>query len=682
MKHKGIKYLACAAATIAVAGVANCDNSYAATVEQKAAIQEAAMAYYNRSTNLQYSNRRRNIWLPPEESTSQDAHFLDCSGFTHALYYNTFGIDIPTTTVSMNAYGHLKHGTNSDIAYFNEGDELEHKKENLNSLKAELLSVLEVGDIMSLYMENNGHAMLIYDIVKDDQGHATDAVIIHSSSRWKKDTTKLTSGLSWNDGVNSVTGVAEGTVLRTTLSSILNDHLFSISKYLTILRPTINASEYNKITCAPQTAGSSNPSNYTCTATRESYHESEASVTRRKFSGAYLEATVDEHDVDKHDNGYVKQGDTLTYSLKIKNNSAENWPATNITATIANAVFSDSGRTNTSIALSALQAGQTKVLTLSAKATGDYGSKVSMIAKLENLPFGEVANTIGKELDTADKNQIKALYDELKSSYSGTELIDKIYEKLGYGKLGFKDLILGAQYNDEETSEGSQSVNARCNKYFKETDANALINSYSGSAYDRVKLNTANSFSNMLLDGYYAALNTARNSNTCEITAVAMKSYQIADNPAGVDREVFMKSGTLQNGDVLLYTNEADEKTKEDSFIDGKYTVYAFIYADGQFYGVNKLNDGTDLNEFDAKAKDGGKYNMYSIYGRDYFAVLRPALAAAKEEEEEGGEESTAPEESAIDNPKTADCIVSGLSFAALSATATAILVNNLKRRR
>jgi hypothetical protein len=171
-----------------------------------------------------------------------------------------------------------------------------------------------------------------------------------------------------------------------------------------------------------------------------------------------------------------------------------------------------------------------------------------------------------------------------------------------------------------------------------------------------------------------------------------MKSYQIADNPAGVDREVFMKtgtlqngdvkSGTLQNGDVLLYTNEADEKTKEDSFIDGKYTVYAFIYADGQFYGVNKLNDGTDLNEFDANEDYAGKYNMYSIYGRDYFAVLRPALAAAKEEEEEGGEESTAPEESAIDNPKTADCIVSGLSFAALSATATAILVNNLKRRR
>ena len=125
----------------------------------------------------------------------------------------------------------------------------------------------------------------------------------------------------------------------------------------------------------------------------------------------------------------------------------------------------------------------------------------------------------------------------------------------------------------------------------------------------------------MLLDGYYAALNTARNSNTCEITAVAMKSYQIADNPAGVDREVFMKSGTLQNGDVLLYTNETDEKTKEDSFIDGKYTVYAFIYADGQFYGVNKLNDGTDLNEFDANEDYTGKYNMYSIYGRDYYAV-------------------------------------------------------------
>lgn len=667
MKNKRTLLLGCAALAAAITGIYSGETTYAATADQKTAVQEAAMAYYNRSTNIQYANTRRNSWLAPEESTSQDAHFLDCSGFTHALYYNTFGIIIPEVTIKINSYGHFFHDKNDDIVFFSEGDDLTAKLSDSPSFVSELLKTIEIGDVLSYYKTDNGHATLIYDIEYDSAGNPTDAVIIHSTSNWKKNTSKLTKGLSWFETVNSVTGVAEGTVQRTTLSKIIGSAAKN-SNYLTVLRPTVNASNYNEATC---NTDSTSPTGYSCTVKTSNYTETAASISRRKFSGAYLEATV-----DKHDNGYVKKGELLNYNLTIKNKSTKDWSAATITANITNGVFTSNNSTSYSIQSVTIKAGETKTYTITAKATGDNGAKISFKSSFDNISFGEVENTIGKALDAAEKSQIKSLYDELKGSYSGTTLIDKIYEKLGYSDLGLADLILGAQYNDNQTTSGSQNVNKNCNKYFKETDANALINTYAGTSQDRIKLNTNNKFAPMAVDGYYAALNTARSSSTtCAISSIAMKSYGTADNIEGDGREVYIKSGTLQNGDVLLYTNREDDITKEDSFLNDQYTVYAFIYADGTFYGVNRLSDGSALNAFNGNESYTDPYNMFSLYGRDYFAVLRPALTLKADEVESDPTPTPTPKPKPtqpettetpqdVQNPSTSDDVFIAISSA------------------
>ena len=74
--------------------------------EKQQAVLTVAKAFYDRGTYTQYDQRsmdrllqltpRRRKRLPPEAGNSQYTHFLDCSGYTSAIYLTAFGYELPS----------------------------------------------------------------------------------------------------------------------------------------------------------------------------------------------------------------------------------------------------------------------------------------------------------------------------------------------------------------------------------------------------------------------------------------------------------------------------------------------------------------------------------------------------------------------------------------------------------
>ena len=128
------------------------------------ALLACARAYCERGEWIQYDqlsmdrlvriSPRRRIFSPPEAGTEQDPLYLDCSGFIHAVFYNTFGYELPAKLT-----WHMIEQVKPRLYYY----ELTHEEseEELNRIKAEVRALLQPGDIVTYEVEGNGHTMLI-----------------------------------------------------------------------------------------------------------------------------------------------------------------------------------------------------------------------------------------------------------------------------------------------------------------------------------------------------------------------------------------------------------------------------------------------------------------------------------------------------------------------------------------
>ena len=136
-----------------------------ATKEQKQqAILTVAKAFYDRGVCVQYDQRsmdrklqltpRRRKYLPPEASSSQYVHFLDCSGYTSAVYLTAFGYELPSDLTWL-----MIDQMEAQVFYY----ELTHQEtlEQINAVKAQVLQILEPGDLITYDRgEGSGHIML------------------------------------------------------------------------------------------------------------------------------------------------------------------------------------------------------------------------------------------------------------------------------------------------------------------------------------------------------------------------------------------------------------------------------------------------------------------------------------------------------------------------------------------
>ena len=110
-----------------------------------------ARAYYDREQYVQYDQRsmdrvleltpRRRKRLPPESANSQYIQFLDCSGFTSAVYLQAFGYDLPADLT-----WHMVDLLERRVYYYERT--YEETPEQLDAIEKEVRELLQPGDLI------------------------------------------------------------------------------------------------------------------------------------------------------------------------------------------------------------------------------------------------------------------------------------------------------------------------------------------------------------------------------------------------------------------------------------------------------------------------------------------------------------------------------------------------------
>ena len=602
-------------------------------------VQEVAKAYYLKGDNIQYEGARRNQYGAPEEVTSQSASYLVCSGFTYATYYNAFNLVTPEVTIKINAYGrdfYQKLGHEDVVLY--EGAEHQNKITS-ETYHDDILNLLQVGDIISYYRGDGGHATLVYDFKYDNNGRKTEAIILHSTSNFIKTTNKLSHGLSWNDAApNSITGVDEGTVQYSDLTHLIN-WTKSASNF-TIYRPLAQASAgvYNRVSC---TGTGSNIDNITCSSERSPLTQKESSLARLAYPGIQIEKTV-----DAFNGSVVEPGDTLTYTISITNNSNAEYKNIPITENIpTDLVSSNTGASQLKWTISSIPAGATYHQSYSVKVKNDTtlkGREIISTGNVANIPSATVTNTIGRNLTSEEKSKIVTSYNSLRTTHTGIDLINQIYVSALEQDLGLTHLKLAAHHNTDSNSDSVKERNRVCNPYFETTSSGALLNSVWGSTAGRNEiLNQEHILAKNVLNHYYSVVNVSYQDTTTCLTKVegvvtaAPKNWGLSntgspDTANRSDRAMRVYPETLQTGDILLYANTGSTMEGKDP-VTKENGTYAFIWIEnsdgvsGNFYGVNSLVDGTPLNQISG-VNNKSANNLQTLFGKDYYVILRPSL--------------------------------------------------------
>ena len=596
-------------------------------------LQEVAYGYYMRGKYIQYNSNKAG-YFSPEEATSQNIKFFVCSEFVSAVYKELLNISIPLYSGNLNTYAKEHLNCPEIIAYpreIKDGYELVFKKSNGDKVISsimEVISYLKVGDILTYYGKGGGHTVIIYDIISQ-----TEAIIIEAGTGDGEDyvNTKINHTNHYlylyekiNPDFNGK--IAEGSVGMRYLSKV--DLWANLKKALnySIIRFINEDNNHNAILNYNYPINSEDgPKNGNIITL------SQKNLARIKFKHLFIEKTV-----DKINNNVVEKGEILTYKIRVKN-EWENDYLYNLfileyldeNVDFINTDYSESDviifneiekEHRLRWYIKKLKKDEEVIVEYSVKirqegdfntivSTGKVGGQVNSLNYYINS--ATIKNTIGKNLDINQEKHLIDIYNDLKSeNYKGTEFINKIYSE-AFGT----DLKIN-YYNI---------------KYFVK---NININSIEESS---LKLSETHPFYKMVLNNYWSCLAKNENNN------YDLKNWREPGNP--LRRRDFIYRETFKTGDILLYTSNDDSTTYENG-------EYAYIYINNTFVGKNYGNDGKsgtkdDRNEFNPEYYTKNKLSLFNnnkfnkfiedkdileignyqtLFGKDYYVILRPSL--------------------------------------------------------
>ena len=645
------------------------------------ALKEVAYSYYMRGKFIQYNSMKGNpSWFSPEEATSQNINYLVCSAFVKNVYYDLLGVKLPPYTENLLEYAKDNVGKKEVIAYgkrennalkLNVYDENSENNYTVvtNPTTDDVLKYLKCGDVITY----SGHTMLVYDLIYDNNGLVKDAYIIesgHGNGAYNAITkmpkafsiesanisfgTANTHSLYYNSRNNTTyeDGREEGSLHLSTFKTVAvwKDISNSTKKEYSILR---FVDEKDGIAVL----------NYDGTKYKDSVHNEESieitdsAKDRTKYSRVYIEKTV-----DKHNDDVVNSGDELTYKIFIKNNSEKDYTEDIlITEDISDYVtyksynvekgdtvfFKGQEENKVKFEIKNLKAGEEVVVDYTVVVKEGYiGKEIKSTGSVGNIPSSVIKNTIGYVLTENQEDAIQCAYEEKKKTYSQRKLINEIYKE-AFGV----DLNLAC--DNDSCKDGSCNV---CKECFDITDLVVNKNLSSTSSITG-ELNSENPYFKAVLNKYWNTLCVTKyNYNGMDLYGYDMKlwrPYELSNRRADTIYEE-----NLKTGDILIYTNDHDvlySYSKEnDKVTETPVTYesgeYAYIYIEGEgFVGINLGNDkevGTqdDRNEYNAQYyKDNDIYvysnkdetdeeklefmNYQTLLGKDYYVILRPALA-------------------------------------------------------
>lgn len=483
------------------------------------AIQEIGYSYYMRGKYIQYNDKKFECF-PPEEATQQNINYLVCSLFTRTMFVELLNITIPGSPSTLLSYSSDNEGSPEVIAYskINSNNDLEMHlyspgvKGNISkvfnpSLNENIIPIIEIGDVLSY----TGHALLIYDIIRDIDGKPIDAILMESTSGSNSyvnskisKKVKLPSGdefgnyldfLFLNNKLNTKfkEGLEQGT---------LNIGLLSTQPYWKNINNTqLRKNEYSILRFIQKDSIGNAILKYKTIIKPSKYYPNDLvndeiiilpkRVTDRiKFHHLYIEKIV-----NKFNGCIVEIGDILAYKIIIKNGGDKDYNhdlviIENISQYVTYETHYEN-KTNISFKkglnnktliwnIGKLNKGEQIIVSYFVKITsGKPGDIIESNGMVGNIPSSIIRNIIGINLDNKKKDLIKKKYDKLKTKYNGKKLINEIYKQLFDINMKFDEFDITKLIN------------------------NTILNSTTAKT---IYLNKNNSFYNAILNNYWSSL--------------------------------------------------------------------------------------------------------------------------------------------------------------------------------
>ena len=129
------------------------------------AVLTVAKAFYDRGKYTQYDQRsmdrviqltpRRRKRLPPECANSQYTHFLDCSGYTSAIYLTAFGYELPSDLTWL-----MVDQLENRVFYHEVTNE--ETVEQMHDIGVQVRALLQPGDLITLQRQRGSGHIVMY----------------------------------------------------------------------------------------------------------------------------------------------------------------------------------------------------------------------------------------------------------------------------------------------------------------------------------------------------------------------------------------------------------------------------------------------------------------------------------------------------------------------------------------
>lgn len=584
--------------------------------DKRKAVVETAEAYFKKGNSYQYDNYRENKFSSPEEANNNNNVYAVCSSFINQIYYNTFKLtSIPYLSTNFIEYANKYYKSDKNqyskksnneadgkyiLKYYDSYDKLKNEFTNVEQVIKDWSNFLEPGDIIIVNYKflSMGHTIMVYDV--DKINHKV-TIIENNGKVYDMD--------SYVDSYEKNGSIAKHDLYDFFKNLYIDSKSGNlIIKQLAIVRYITDDNKYLS------TAGNElNLGMNTASVTRINYPK--MNITKS--------SSVANKDGNKIGSMNVNLGDTITYTITIKNNSNVDYNNLTIEEHPDSVVtvkdnLNNYSNNKLSWKIAKIKAGQSytiKYSVLVPNSSSLNGKVIHSTGKVGNIENTNIYHYVGKSLSKSDKTKLYEIYQSA-SNLSDLEYINYIYKQIGYdinlNNMDIKDII-------EYKNDSSLLVK---NTKIKESNASKMM---FGNFYG-LAIGANTDVNEQKIHAWLAWRNrkddmTVQTENTKEV----MANY--------ANRAKTINKSILEVGDIIIVKKDG----VQNSYIYIKDSLLVRKNQSGFF--ENYSNES--LNVF-----------LRNLVGKNY-VILRPALGELKstqKPEEEKKDNETSKDNESKDN--------------------------------
>ena len=360
----------------------------------------------------------------PEEYTSNNWGYINCAAFTHDVYWTVFGEKLPGNMYTTRNYQENSYSYGMRVFRFQRNVTDVHTEEEKAEVTSAFLSSLQPGDIMVIRRStSSGHAML----------YIGDGIFIHST------------GSNYNYSGSYGVETYEPTIRFHRVNdyflnpSSTNGYIFGEKvEDLIVVRPTMNSTW----------------ANYTVTEVSANRIKNLKGIIAEKLSSVPIAVSVN-------------PGDTITYTIRIKNTNTHAVTLDVSDVVPANTVYVSGGDTVNGSNLSwsvTVPARETVDLTFTVKVADNAEDGAKILndgAVIGGVPFKTYYTLVKNTLTKDEQESLINAYNAMKAEGNtlvGLEFVNELYKRAFGVEILFTSTDLSYVYEDYEngvfTAEG------------------------------------------------------------------------------------------------------------------------------------------------------------------------------------------------------------------------------------